>query len=66
MLVDFEAMREVEYDAGSRILHVLFADGRWWRYFDVPAQVHAALIAAESQGRYFHEQIRHRFDYERC
>ena len=66
MLVDFEAMREVEYDAGSRILHVLFADGRWWRYFDVPAEVHAARIAAESHSRYFHEQIRHRFNYERC
>ena len=65
MLVDSEAMREVEYAPGSRILRIRFADGRWWRYFDVPAQVHEALIAAESHGRYFHEHIRGRFDYER-
>ena len=53
MLVDSEAMREVEYNAGSRILHIRFADERWWRYFDVPAEVHAARIAAESHSRYF-------------
>jgi hypothetical protein len=66
MLVDSEAMREVEYDPGSRTLRIRFADGRWWRYFDVPPSIHAALIAAESHGRYFHEHIRDRFRYERC
>jgi hypothetical protein len=66
MLVDSEAMQEVDYDAGSRILRIRFADGRWWRYFDVPPQIHAALIGAESHGRYFHEHIRDRFRYERC
>ena len=66
MLVDSEAMQEVEYDAGSRTLRIRFADGRWWRYFDASAAVYEGLITAESHGRYFHEHIRDRFRYERC
>jgi hypothetical protein len=66
MLVDSEAMREVEYDPASRTLRICFADGRWWRYFAVPPEVHDALITAESLGRHFHEHIRDRFQYERC
>jgi hypothetical protein len=66
MLVDSEAMREVEYDPGSRTLRIRFADGRWWRYSDVPSETYDGLIAAESHGRYFHKHIRDRFRYERC
>lgn len=65
MLVDSEAMREVEYHASSRTLRIRFADGGWWRYFDVPEQTYEDLIAAESHGRYFHEHIRGQFKYER-
>jgi hypothetical protein len=66
MLVDSEAMREIDYDPGSRVLRIRFADGGWWRYFEVPASVHEGLIAAASHGRYFHEHIRGRFRYQRC
>lgn len=66
MLVDSEAMREVDYDAKRRILRIRFADGGWWRYFDVPLPAYDGLIGAESHGRYFHEHIRGRYRYERC
>lgn len=65
MLVDSEAMQEVEYDEAKRILRIRFADG-WWRYFEVPPETYQQLITAESHGRYFHEHVRGCFRYERC
>lgn len=63
--VDSEAMREILYDAGARILRIRFADGEWYRYYDVPSSEHERLLAAESHGRYFQAHIRGRYRYRR-
>lgn len=54
----------VRYDATAHTLDVVFTNGRVYRYFAVPATVHAELLAAESKGRYFNEVIRPRFPFE--
>jgi len=46
-------------------MFVRFAHGDWYTYFAVPASIYEAFIAAESRGRFFHEQIRDRYPYRR-
>lgn len=52
----------VGYDKASSTLEVEFQDGDVYRYFLVPARVHAGLLAAaeagESVGRYFNEHVK--------
>ena len=60
-----EAIDEIEYDAGTSRLLVRFAHGGWYQYFGVPQQVYEDFIAADSHGRFFHEQIRDRFPFGR-
>ena len=64
-LVESEAIAEIRYDAARSTMFVRFVDGEWYSYFDVPPRVHDAFVAAESHGRFFHEQIRDRYNYRR-
>jgi hypothetical protein len=63
--VESEAIDEIGYDAGRSVMFVRFAHGCWYSYFDVPAAIYEAFVAAESHGRFFHERIRDRFPYRR-
>ena len=63
--VESEAIDEIAYDATRSVLFVRFAHGDWYSYFEVPAEVYEAFVAAESHGRFFHEMIRDRFTYRR-
>jgi len=58
-------LRALRYDAAVRQLDVWFMSGRVYRYFDVPADTYAALIAAPSHGQFFSRTIRGRYRYER-
>jgi len=62
--VESSAMTDVDYD-GAGLLRIRFADGDWYRYFDVPPSVAAGLQNADSRGRYFQQHIRDRYRYER-
>ena len=48
----------VGYEGG--VLAVRFKSGNEYRYSDVPADVHQALLAADSLGKHFHANIRGR------
>jgi hypothetical protein len=61
--VDSTAMTDIAYDPATATLRIRFADGDWYRYSGVPAALHAAMIAADSHGRFFHDHIRDRFLY---
>jgi len=63
--VESEAIDEIAYDAPRSVLFVRFAHGDWYSYFEVPAEIYEAFVAAESHGRYFHERIRDRYTYRR-
>lgn len=52
------ALRSVRYDEEQRVLEIEFSNGAVYQYFDVPAEVYSELMAAESHGRYFHQQVR--------
>jgi predicted RecB family endonuclease len=52
------AIRAIGHDPQARKLHLEFSDGKVAEYDGVSAEQHAALMAAESKGRHFHEQLR--------
>lgn len=59
--VNSTLLASVLYDASESILQLEFCDGVIYRYFDVPAAIHTALLQAASKGAYFNRQIRSRF-----
>ena len=63
--VDSTAIASVGYDAVARTLEVEFVGGAVYRYVDVPAQEHAALLAADSLGAHMNARIRDRYRFER-
>ena len=65
VMVESEAIAEIDYHPPSATLLVRFVDGDWYSYFDVPAAVHSAFVPAESHGRFFQNHIRDRYRYRR-
>jgi hypothetical protein len=61
--VDSSLLVNVAYDASTLILQLTFHSGARYRYFDVPARVYTALLAAESKGAYFNQSIRGHFAF---
>ena len=60
------ALRSVGYDEDSQTLEIEFTNGAVYRYFNVPPEVYRGLMAAESHGRYFHQQVRDKsYRYQR-
>jgi hypothetical protein len=65
VLVESEAIAEIQYDPDRATLLVRFVDSGWYSYFAVPPAVHAAFVEADSHGRFFQENIRDKYDYRR-
>jgi hypothetical protein len=57
------ALSRVNYDAVSQCLEVEFGDRTIYRYSGVSAEIHAALLDAESKGKFFNTAIRNRFPF---
>jgi hypothetical protein len=62
-LFESSALFRVNYDAGARLLEVEFRDHTIYRYRGVSAETHAALLGAESKGKFFNTAIRNRFPF---
>jgi hypothetical protein len=61
--VESSVLASVRYYAETSILDLKFRAGVIYRYFDVPADIHNRLLAADSKGSCFHRLIRNRFLY---
>ncbi|WP_174299700.1 KTSC domain-containing protein [Caulobacter sp. S45] len=61
--IDSDAIAQVEYEAAARTLFVRFTSGEWYAYLDVPPLTFQRLLAAESKGRFFQEDVRGRYDF---
>ena len=48
----------VGYEASTMTLEVEFRDSSVYQYFDVPEAVYQELMAAESVGKYYNQDIR--------
>jgi F0F1-type ATP synthase beta subunit len=61
--VESTSLATIAYDAPRQLLQIEFRDQTIYRYFQVPAEVYAALLRAPSKGSYFNRVIRGRFPY---
>lgn len=59
---DSSAISFVDYAAGSLVLSITFRSGVTWEYFDVTEDVAVELVKAESVGKYFHANIKGRYE----
>lgn len=57
--------KSIGYDPVSWTLEVEFSNGGVYRHKKVPPEVYAALVKAESPGKFFGATIRGKFPYER-
>jgi hypothetical protein len=51
-------LASIGYDLNSQVLEVEFRTGAVYEYHGVPANTHAALMSAQSHGRYFNQYIK--------
>jgi|TARA_R110000737_G_scaffold117646_1_gene150268 hypothetical protein len=54
-------LKEATYNAGSRILTVVFTNGRTYSYQNVDQSIYQGLIGADSSSRFFTSKIRNSF-----
>ncbi len=65
MRVESAAISDIRYEDDRQKLFVRFADGGEYVYVGVPGELHRSFVEAESRGRFFADQIRDRFPYNR-
>ena len=63
--VSSSVLKAVAYDPARLVLDVEFHNERVYRYRDVGHRVYDAFMKAASKGRFFNEQIRDTYDFER-
>ena len=59
--VESTALAAVGYSKRLRALELEFRNGAIYRYLDVAPGVHAALMAAPSKARFYHKNIRGKY-----
>jgi hypothetical protein len=59
------AIEHMGYDEGARELHITFAGGGAYTYYEVPKEVYSAFRASSSKGQYFNLWIKDRYDFRR-
>ena len=53
----------VEYDDDARELDITFTSGKKYRYFNVPLEIYAEFLDAESKGKFFNDNIKGAFAF---
>lgn len=65
MPFDSTAIRDIRYEDDRQKLFVTFTNGGAYVYVGVPGELHRSFVEAESRGRFFVDQIRDRFPFNR-
>jgi hypothetical protein len=58
-------IKSIDYNEEEKTLVVEFAKGGKYKYFDVPEEIPADMILAKSAGKFFQENIKNAFKFER-
>lgn len=56
---------EIGYDEPSQTLEVVFHATGPYRYFSVPPAVFAEFLASPTQGKFFHQNIKTKYAWEK-
>jgi hypothetical protein len=62
--VDSSAVERVDYTEASATLDIWYKGGGRYSYFDVPAEVYQALLAAPSIGAFVNGRIKDHYRFE--
>jgi hypothetical protein len=63
--VESSTLASVGYDKTQFLLELEFRSGELYQYAGPPDNIYRELMAAESKGRFFNQNIRDRFPYVR-
>jgi len=63
--VDSSAITALAYDSGTQTLYARFIRGEEYAYSNVTAAEHAALVNAESVGKFFNQYIKPTHEYRK-
>lgn len=55
----------LRYDSNAMTLEVSFHNGGVYQYFDVPHHEWESFVAAESKGKFLHDNIKGRYRYSK-
>lgn len=61
--VESDVIHAIGYEDELNILEIIFNNGGIYQYRGVPRQVYDELMAAESKGQYFTDNVRGEFEY---
>lgn len=68
-LVESSQISSIGYDPTKSLLEIQFknakGEGPVYEYYNVPAEAHAALMAAESKGRHFRQAVKGVYGYKK-
>lgn len=64
--VDSSTIDKIGYDADSKTLTITFDNGETYNYKNVPEKTHKALMKSKSKGKYFHKNIKDKFESEKA
>lgn len=56
-------LSEIAYDADGNRLHIRFSGGKEYVYHDVAQSLHDDMMAAESIGEFFAQNVRGKFQH---
>lgn len=63
--VDSSNIQSIGYDSDSQTLEIEFHSGEIYQYFNVPSSLFEKILAANSQGEFFHQFIKNNYTYEK-
>ena len=63
--VESSSVTSVGFDEAVSAMEIEFAGGAVYRYFAVPAAVHAAMMDASSKGAFFNQHVRAKYPFAR-
>lgn len=58
-------IRSIGHDSENSILEIEFNNGAVWQYYDFPEAMWYEFEAAESQGKFFHREIKNQYSESR-
>lgn len=65
MQVNSSTVDAIEYDYENKNLYVYFVNGREYVYGNVPVEVYAKFLEADSKGKYLNEHLVGKYNYVR-
>lgn len=59
--IESSMIQSIGYDVNNSTLEIEFNSGAVWQYFDFPESSWYEFEAADSQGKFFHREIKNQF-----